>query len=255
VAEVPVPTENISPEPEPLTETVLPVSTSQRSHQTVKLLQVQTNTLALGVSGLVIALGIFGTYCYLVFNPASTAVENVATKPTQLINDSVFTPLVLEEVSAESIITTLAEADTESKIFEGVFVSAATQNAIPPHAILSNITFSVESDFAQTISTARFGYASGNPFILFVISDETAAQGSLLAWENTIYSSFWEIFNAMIVPDEASPLFIDASLNGHDVRVLKHLNGQELLIYGIFGKTVIITNGSASFTTLMNNMK
>lgn len=53
----------------------------------------------------------------------------------------------------------------------------------------------------------------------------------------------------------ASTKFIDASLNGIDVRVLKNNKGAERLIYGFTKDTIIITTNIFNFSELAKSVK
>jgi hypothetical protein len=264
----------ITPKPEPPVEETKPVTSEQTQEvvaqipqrenvpevttprQKTNLLQIQTNLLALGFSGLLIALALFGTYAYFIFNTEEPTVISSATTPlSQLLSESTFVALPLEEVTEDSITRSLGEAKTGSDLIETVFTYRSTGEAVPPTLLFSGLNITLPRDFIQTISTARFGYISENPYMLFTIKDETAARGGLLTWEENLYLDLRNVFSTTIMPEDSLPNFIDASQSGVDVRVLKHQNGQELMLYGIVGKTVIITTGSAPFASLMNQIK
>ncbi len=231
------------PEPDTLSEKVSRLST---------ILHIDTNTLALGVSAAVLALTILGTYCYFMVRgeeqmvPQTITVQNL----TPIINgnrEEISLTTITRETVFEELVQVRSSLDTITQI---VFLTEQKE-VIPPHQLFTLLEIPLEQNFAQSISEVRFGYTEERqPFMLLVVPDLLTAKGGLLVWEETMGADIHALYG--ITGADLQPKFIDASLGGIDVRVLKTESGTERLIYGVHGSTVFIATNSADFTELLN---
>ncbi len=241
---------------EPEEEVVPETDTTKKPLSTFRLLLLNTNSLALGISGLVLAVVFVSIYGYFMFTGEDTYVSEADKNETLLILD---TPLKLasgksnQKADVLEIINTI-KATNEETIQIALMFSGSQTNVIPPHVLLSILDLGFEKNLSRTISHIRIGYTkTDNPFLLLKVTDGTVAKGGLLATEATLQQSLSEVF--AFSPDPKATKFIDGKLAGNDVRVLKTVSGNDLLIYGIIDNIVIITTDSQSFTELKDLIK
>jgi hypothetical protein len=230
--------------------------TTKKPLSTFRLLLLNTNSLALGISGLVLALVIVSIYGYFMFTGEDTYISEADKNETLLILD---TPLKLasgksnQKVDVLEIINAI-KSDNEETIQIALMFSGSQTNVIPPHVLLSILDLGFEKNLSRAISHLRIGYTKADsPFLLLKVTDGTVAKGGLLTSEATLQQNLSEIF--AFSPDPKATKFIDDKLAGNDVRVLKTLSGNDLLIYGIIDNVVIITTDSQSFTELKDLIK
>lgn len=262
IVETPAPREPevIVSEPETLIEETLPVVTEvvEQKPQVQKadpftigsVLHMDTNTLALGVSAAVLALAVFGTYAFITLSDEPELVTFTQNDITPLISSD------LQEIEVTLITqSSLFEAlvDVRSSLDETTQVVFTTTDgdSIPPNTLLPEIGFTIEPNFLKTISQVHFGYTSDRqPFVLLEVADLITAQGGLLQWEATMGTEINTFFG--ITGVDLQPTFIDGTLSGIDIRVLKTESGTERLLYGTVENMVIIATNSADFTELVN---
>lgn len=247
-----------TPDTTPVVETLITQTTTQPEVRAEKreplsfasILHLDTNTLALGVSAAVLVLAIFGTYAVVSLSDESPAVRLTTSEVTPLIKSD------LREVSLNPItLTTVFEAlvEVRSSLEETTQVVFLTsdQKPIPAHLLLPLIGFNLEQNFSKTLTQTHFGYTRDRqPFVLLQASDLIAAKGGLLVWEETMGRDVNNLFG--ITGIDLRSTFIDATLSGVDVRVIKTESGTERLLYGVVGNMIIIATNSADFTELVN---
>ncbi len=254
----------VTVEPEPIIEVVAPapiienvtepepVTMREKVSRLSTILHIDTNTLALGVSAAVLALVVLGTYGYFMLNglEEDTNTTLSARELTPLINsDRKEVPLTT--INRESVFEALVDIRSSLEATTQIVFVTEQNELIPPHLLLSLLGVSLEQSFAQGISQVRFGYTSERqPFMLLQVTDLVTAKGGLLAWEETMGADINTLYG--ITGAELQPKFIDASLGGLDVRVLKTESGTERLLYGVHGNLVFIATNSADFTELLN---
>lgn len=221
----------------------------------LKFLLINTNLLAVGVSGIVIALITVATVSYFRLN---TYTEN---NPQPFFTPS-FTELIVapkEEVPVvssdnNSFLQSLAAARKRREEVTQVVVTDKSGSYFSTQNILNLIQIPPEQNFKQSITEVRFGYAAdSSPFIIIQSKDKTVALGGLLSWESTIHRDFNRTFSIQSFVEEGK--FVDGTIGGHDIRVLKNISGAESLIYGVVGELVIITTDSVHFSELVDLIK
>jgi hypothetical protein len=219
----------------------------------LKLMFINTNILAVGVSGLILALVgfIFFTY-YRVADYNESAPIVTTTKSSigiEGISVQNLTALNLEESSLISVINGVRGVNPQTTQYELV---SQNGNRLQPSFIINALGIELEQNFKQSVSELLFGYtARENPFIVMQIKDKTTALGGLLSWETNIFSDFNNTFgNTSTNNTEAK--FIDGTIQGNDIRILKGESGAELLVYGLVGNVVLIASDSSDFNELLN---
>lgn len=250
--EIIVEEEPVVPEPEP--ELVPEPAQPETKKGRFSLLKVNTNTLTIFVSGVVVIFAVLSATVYFAFYKDSTFVSNTPVPETLLTNTEV-RPLVLYTISADSIIEAFTSMQNERGTTQGVFMYTSTigsTETVSPTELLSALELVIAPDFAQTISAVRVGYINQAPYLVLKIKNETAAQGGLLMWEDTMYTDLMPVLS---LAPETTDTFLDATISGTDVRVLKNTNGSERLLYGLVSDTIVITTNSASYAQLTTLIK
>ncbi len=221
-----------------------------------RLLLVNTNTLALGVSGLVIALIITIIYFYYILNREEAIIVESTDTTIELIID---TPLKLatgetnERRSLLKVLDIVRNESNSSTQIEFLF-NGYNERPIPPQILISIFGITLEKNFAQSISILRFGFTNNKkPFIVMKVSDEIVAKGGLLNWENTIANDLADILN-IETESLTNQKFSDSSITNTDIRILKNETG-EVITYGIKNNTVIITTNMSDFGELSKLIK
>ena len=215
------------------------------------ILRTNTNTLSLIVSVVVLALTIAGTYTYFLMNETASEVPTLSRTEIKPLISSDQKLIALTAITKTAVFEALV--DTRSSLDQTVQIAFVTntEELIPPDILLSRISPSLEQTFSNTISQIRFGYTDNRqPFIVLQVGDIATAKGGMLAWEENLGLDFNSLFGITGVDFQTK--FIDASLGGVDVRVLKSQSGTERLIYGVSGNTIIIATQSSDFTKLVN---
>lgn len=235
--------------PEPVTETQ-PEVTTVKSSRLGEILSLNTNTLALGVSAVVLGILILITYIYISFSNQPQVTKLSTTEVSALI-DSDLQEISLVSITQASAFAALVDIRSSLEKTTQVVFLATDNKPIPPYQLLPLLGFNLEQNFAKTLTQAFFGYTSDRqPFVLLEAADLLAAQGGLLVWEETMGTDFNNLFG--ITGLDLRTAFIDATLSGVDVRVLKTQSGTERLFYGVVDNMIIIATSSADFTELVN---
>ena len=232
----------------------VPVKTNPVKKGRFDLLKINTNTLTLSISGFVVLVAILGATGYFMLYKDGAVLSNTPV-PDTLLNDTEVSTLLLYTITTDSITEAFESLQNERNTTQGVFMFTSTigsTEVVSPTQIISALPLEIAPDFAQTISAVRVGYINQSPYLLLKIKDETAARGGLLMWESTMYS---DLTTLMSLAPEATDSFLDATIGGTDVRILKNINGSERLLYGIVSGTIVITTNSASFAQLTTLLK
>ena len=229
------------------------VSTTAIQNNSNLFLRFDTNAIALLVSVVTIFVLAFGTYLYQTLTPV-TPLE-IFTKEEKVFPESALVKLNLGVFATDDLVTKLAKVRQEvTKITEVAINLNATE--LDPSDSISLINKDLSPDFTHSLTLARPGFSSEQvPFLAFKVTDRIIALGTLLAWERSLYDDFMIVFGTDLTK-QTSSRFIDASLAGTDVRVLKNTAGEEIMIYGIINNTIIITTNSLTFAalaTVINN--
>jgi hypothetical protein len=251
----PLPIEKEPDEVEPIEapESIQAVATPVKKSR-FDVLKVNTNLLTLYISGAVIALVILSAAGYFILYKDGAMTSNTPASETLLLGTEVRS-LMLYNVTADSIYKAFNSLQTERGTTQGVFMFTSTIGSteiVSPNQIVSALELELAPDFGQTISAMRVGYINQAPYVLLKVKDQVAARGGLLLWEDTMYNDLTKLLS---LAPEATDTFLDATIGGSDVRVLKNSNGAERLLYGIVSGNIIITTNSASYAQLTTLLK
>lgn len=239
----------------PLTKTTAPKSWRSQ------LLNHNTNRLATGIFTMTIVLATLGTGVFVLINDSREVGIPVTASPEGILNGPIQTlDITATDQSREGLLTSLNLNISESgyPIQQIVFTSRVDPQTGPtplsPGSILDLLNINLNSSFVLTISELQFGAVNQRPFITMSGSDYTVLRGGMLAWENTLYDDLVDILN---LPSYTRAQFRDVLIEGRDARVLRDSqNGNELFVYGIVDKRIIIiAQNRVDFITLANNLK
>jgi hypothetical protein len=248
-------------EPEPEEEYVDEEIVEEKAtiKQKFELLSLDTNTLALGVAGLILALIIFGIYGYYTFiaTPTVTPVMNETKAAEQLLDIPIME--VTSVTASKTSVLSLIEANRPQGLGKGAQLSflsgGANSSLIPPSILLSILNVDLEQNFTKSISTIRIGYTPElKKFIIIKTSNNNSTKGGLLLWEESMGTDLSDILDVG-KPLSADISFVDARLGGLDVRVLKNEAGADEIIYGQINNLIIITEDTNNFTELTKLIK
>lgn len=255
VTEVPEPTEvetPVSTESEPpVEEELIEVQNSSTKHT---FLSLNTNLLALSVSGVTLAIVIMVTFGYIVFFKESSVSNTTAIPPSAILQTSSFSNITDTPLLRTALITKLSNLATESTEMIGEFAfSSTTKVAYTPQEIIATLKIPVEQNFAQGLKTIHFGYVRNTePYVLIEVTDKITALGGLLAWEQSMYTDFNTLYSRKTDVLGSRLKFIDGTFRGGDVRSLRDDTGREIVIYGMLDTTVLITTTSETFSEIAN---
>jgi len=239
-------------EPAPLENTILAPEEAPKTKNS--LLLINTNTLTLIISAIIIALVIAITYTYFLLVPTEEAISTSPTTSVSLITDIPVTLIAGETNTKEDILeilqTSLYQKDELTQL--ALIYSDSLAKVIPPQILLDILEVVPNVNFSTLISDIRFGYTkTKSPFILMKTTNKAEAFGSIIAWEKSMYADVSKIMGTSVQPETAKLKFLDASLAGTDVRVLKSATGENYLLYGFQKNIVIITTDTATYTELL----
>ncbi len=219
----------------------------------VKILALDTNTLAVFISSFILVLIIIVFAVNYFLDPNRAAVATVADPETISLLQNTRVELVAANNPNVDILRTLQSPEIQTSGFRQiVFVeNLITNQLLSPSIIFNSLDVPLEANLLQSIRDVRFGFTKDNqPYILLRISDFEVAKGGLLLWEESIYENINNIFGLTAAPLSNLAKFSDSAFSGRDVRILKNDNNNELLLYGIVDQTVIITKNSIGFREL-----
>jgi hypothetical protein len=222
----------------------------------LRFLLLNTNSLTLGIFVGMMALMLIAFYGYTFLAEKTVSINDAdETKALLILN----TPLKLvsgknnDRVSLLEVFETIKHEEDEAVQVAFIF-SESNANIIPPHILLSLLDLNLEINLARSITHLRLGHTKNDaPFLLLKVSDETAVQGGLLASEDNLKQNLADIFSFSTETETAK--FVDGSLSGIDVRLLKKVTGSDILIYGIIDNLIIVTKDSQAFTELKDLIK
>ena len=202
-----------------------------------------TNTLAMLIVGVFLALGVFGFVLFGIFGFGSdegetmTKVEAVPTYQDASISDVIIFNLTFNEIVGR-INTTLVSEPTD-KTIEYQFVNARS-HAVPGDVLMETIRTVNNDGFADTVSELRFvKTADGERALVLTTSDATMTLGGMLNWEDSLYSDVGSILDIQNSIPPSAGEFVDTKVGKLDARALE-FDSNTLLIYAIVNGTDVI---------------
>ena len=149
-----------------------------------------------------------------------------------------------------------AKNNPEESVTELVFLAPGAKSELAAAELLSLLDYKLDSDFVTSISHVAFGYYRGNPWLVIISNNKSAATGGMLRWETTMSSDLDPLFGPTVRTSKSFGLtnFKDSTISTIDVRALLDSDDVERITYGFLApNTILITNNSTSFTNLANN--
>jgi hypothetical protein len=244
---------SITESAEPSAEELIYTNENSPKH---RFLSINTNLLALGISGAALILVVVTTFGYVVMNNKSTLTTTTIITPAPLLQTSSFTPIADTNLTSEAIITKLATLMAETATVSEFVFTDTIGVAYTPQEIITTLDIAPEQNFTQAVHALHFGFvANTEPYLLLEVTDEIAARGGLLIWEESLYQDFTTIFSKEAETLGERVKFVDGTFAGSDVRILKNAAGSEIAIYGMLGNKVLITTNSRTFSDVANLIK
>ncbi|MEZ4103895.1 MAG: hypothetical protein R3B60_01260 [Candidatus Paceibacterota bacterium] len=249
---------------------VIPPSKKENSKKSI-LFTTDTNLISFIISAiiLILFLAIGLGYAWYKNKENNTYVSEI-NKYTGIVSDDVafvYDPFIDKNTFINKIIAEYQNPEIELTQFAFATTPDA-QNVVEPETVLKFLDVKLGDGFGQSISQLYFGGLNdNNPYLALKITDQTVALAGMLNWEKEMKNNLSEIFKLKVNQNKdteinststrmTSEKFIDGSLAGVEVRVLKSGTGEEEIIYGFVKPNIlIITTSSQSFSRLTNMIK
>jgi hypothetical protein len=225
------------------------------------LFTLNTNVIALGIAGLVLAFGIVFLTGYAIYqkNVSTITVTTLPNHPTLL--EAPLQILYTNSSSKEALINQLLDnlnASGRPDILQLAFATKETGELLAAHTAMSNLAFHTNTPFARSLNALYFGITSnGTPFILLKTTDDTTALGGMFSWESSLYDDLSPIFGLStdtVISDTYT--FKDRTLGTIDTRTQVDSSGNIVLVYNEPVKNIIIvTTSVATLETLLPLIK
>ena len=250
----------------PLTQNTRPVKSSGYSQLKLTSLRdylfaIDINTIAVGITGIVLALGIASGAGYLWFKSTTPTLNLMVTPAHESILEAPVQLVPLANPSREAIFATINQNAAESS-FEILQMALSTtprgDTLIAPTVILSAISGDIALSLKNSISKVSFAVIrKTEPVLLLSVTDGTIAQGGILAWEDTLYADLSPLFGNLYSAEEIEGAkFSDSMIGGTDVRTLRTNRNEEMMAYAIIDRqTIVITRFSSTITELIPLVK
>lgn len=251
--EVEEPSEDIVAEQEISSSVDIPVQSTLSERQRVPINRYDTNTLTVILLSIIISLGVLAIASELAFQHIQkkwfdTTVQIDTTIP--ILRGSSLNEIVITAETAEQLPQLIRTAITSAPagIVEFSLVPPLGKE-ISPSYTFDLLQFRTLPTFRQSLTTARFVTVNrSQPAIVLQFTDKDTVLGGLLQWEETMAADFRHIYDSL--PQETSLQFIDETIDGVDVRVLRSETGV-LLVYGFLGeRTVLISRTIEDFAQI-----
>lgn len=214
--------------------------------------RINTNLLSIGIIGAIAGLIIFIVLVRAllgVFMPSETRVEVAPLLP--LAETTAATDITVKTLSPQTILQAIQEASNVGTATELRFVDDKGQ-PIDNDVLLPLLGFDALPNLNRTISDVRVVVRGPERGIIFTVSDNTTALGSLLSWEKTLVTDLSSTL--AINTTDLSGGFSDMTLGITDVRVYTTDAGEPRLVYGfIDDSTVMIAGSTTFFTTILGS--
>ncbi len=211
-----------------------------------------TNTLAMLLVGIALAIGIFG---FVIFGIFGVGRNNPVVEIPQPV-EAVYVDAVLKEITVSnhsfnelvSKTNSTLVTNEDSVTTEYQFTNTREQHL--PSGLLMNMIRNTDDDgFADNVSLVRFiSTGSGKRSLLLTTPDETITRGGMLNWEDTLYADVGALLDIQNIAPPSAGTFIDTQIGSLDIRSLV-FSGNTLLVYAIINKTDVIIANDVSVLT------
>ncbi len=201
-----------------------------------------TNTLAMLLVGIVLAIAIFGFVLFGIFNVGDKNQSDEVIIPEQAIyTGATLDSITLDNRSFNEILTKTNSTLLEEEGSETTEYRYAHGNngALSSDVVMHLIQTDANDGFANTVTAVGFVKTSDrNRGIVLRATSETVTRGGMLNWELTLLSDVGDLLNLPSVPPNAGE-FVDIQFKNHDVRALMFDN-KPLLVYAIVNESDVI---------------
>ncbi len=199
--------------------------------------------------GVVIVSSLCGVLVtYYIFSLAETTPSSLGEQEIQTVS-----PSLLKEQSSKTYMMPPTSTAHILEIEENIQSTQAVIRLIPnlqkdagtreatAEEVLASLTLTAPSSFVRSIKEVNFGAVDGNDlFIVLRVSTFDTAFAGMLAWEETIQSDFSPLFNTN---QSRALTFTDTLVSNKNTRLLKDVNGEDVLTYTFTDKnTILITS-------------
>lgn len=198
--------------------------------------------------------GAYATYRYL---------NNEAPPPVQTITESIPPPIVADEreeiagvgkALESALVASLAKPLAAGKI-RMLYTAIATTTG---NDVFSALKLGAPNILVRNIRTqggmAGIAHASktSTPFFILSVSSYSDTFAGMLAWEPTLGDDMAALFTPSATTTRP---FRDEILGGHDVRVLRDVTGQSIVMYGYFDlSTLLIARDTDAYQELVKRL-
>lgn len=227
---------------------ILPVPKSSKLPPSLSTLLNQFETNTLTVTLVIVFVSVIFIVRLVMFGFDSFSADTPAeTRP--LLQDTKLINIVLNESNLDQLPQLLRTAITSAPagVVELPIVSADSNNVSASY-LFEILGFETSPSLQQSITSARFVTVNQSDPVLFItFVDKNTVLGGLLSWEETMADDMQSLYP---IPNEITGEFIDETLEGVDVRILRN-NDEVILVYGfISNNTLLIAPNMSDFTQI-----
>ena len=228
------------------------------------------------VSAILIITGIIGVaITYFVKNQNSNAVVQTQELPS-LITTEFKDELNVSMIGKDRLISTLSSKLNDTQItvnnFDNIYMTTGSSTArrlINSGEFVSLMNFKIPDIAKRTLlpdfMVGMYSFGKNLPFVILKTSSFENTYAGMLTWEKDLEKDFQVIFRlpgyensggilAELTPG-VSKKFEDAVIANKDTRLIRGVDGQIILLYGIIDKeTIIITVNDVTFKEILNRL-
>jgi hypothetical protein len=198
----------------------------------------------------VVAMVFISRMLYIKYTETSpdTAPVQIQSEPIFSTAELVAIPLTVETLDAIPQLLARSVASSSNSLVEYIIVSSIGDEVSASY-LFELLDFRTIPSLRQSLLATRFATIQhSEPAIILTFTDTDTVHGGLLAWEATMTDDLRALY---AIPTEVTTAFVDETIAGKDVRVLRQ-NGDVVLLYSMVTRNLaIITTDSESFTHLV----
>lgn len=235
------------------TQPEIPKPQNSKSHSNNIFNRTDTNTLTV-----VLLITILG-FVVILF-AARTVIKQFSIENEVVNTNLPAVELILQNAKLVEITLTVDTVDTLPSLLTDTIETAPAGlieipllspvgDEVTASYIFALLNYHTLPAFRQALTSVRFVSVNhSKPAMLLQFVDRNTVLGGFLAWETTMSA---DIHNLYGTPDQPTNSFIDGSIKGTDVRILKH-EGAVVLVYGIIDdNTALVTSNEADFSQII----
>ena len=235
------------PTPEPLPPKK--IKREQKGRSLDFEIKQETNTLTVVVMMVVIGLLVLLFVGKTLYDGLTAQEEAFVPTPVvqPLFTNTELSGLALAEdsQSLEDLINTQAKT---TGINTEIYVSAESGGELQAVNVFGQITSTAPVALGSEFNTIRFFSVDQSLALVLTFSDSENVRGGMLQWEQTMAADMQKVLSY----GQYVNRFEDMSVNGVDVRVVRDVEGNEILAYGFIDERyLVITTDSWTFAALV----